>query len=79
MALLIDNISKMAPFKDKTSYFNFKLNPSVILKQLKATPLNKAPGPDGICGRTRSHWAEQLSGVLHLLFQSSLDLGLSPD
>lgn len=68
MALFIDNISKMALFKDDTRSKIFKLNPSDILKQLKATLLNKAPGPDGIFGKTLSHYAEQLSGVLHLLF-----------
>ena len=39
---------------------------------------NKSPGPDGICGRTLKCCADQLSGVLQHLFQTSLDTASIP-
>lgn len=49
-----------------------------VMNLLKYTPINKYPGPDGICGRTLRYCAEQLSGLLLQLFQSSMDQSLVP-
>ena len=40
---------------------------------LKRVNIRKAPGPDHICGRTLHYCADQLSSVLHHIFQRSLD------
>ena len=40
---------------------------------LKRVNIRKAPGPDHICGSTLHYCADQLSSVLHHIFQRSLD------
>ena len=50
-----------------------------VLGLFKHTGVNKCPGPDGICGRTLRSCSEQLSGVFHRLFQTSIDTCTIPD
>ena len=45
----------------------------------KHTGVNKCPGPDGIWGRTLRSCSDQLSGVFHRLFQTSIDTCTIPD
>ena len=45
---------------------------------LKRVNIRKAPGPDHICGRTLHYCADQLSSVLHHIFQRSLDSNQIP-
>ncbi len=74
-----DSSAVLDDFKQKLSPSNsLNLQPLNVIKQLKATPVNKAPGPDGICGRTLKYCAEQLSVVFHSLFQASLDQAVVP-
>ena len=40
--------------------------------------VNKASGPDGICGRTLKFCADELCGVFQHLFPMSLDTGTVP-
>ena len=49
-----------------------------VEKCLKKTNVRKAPGPDGICGRTLKCCSQQLSGVFRHLFQTSVDTGIVP-
>lgn len=48
------------------------INTAEVVKALRRTKMNTAPGPDKICGRTLRHCAEQLGGVFQHLFQSLL-------
>ena len=49
-----------------------------VVKLFKHLNAYKAPGPDGICGRTLRYCAEQLGGVFGRLFQLSIDSGHIP-
>ena len=50
-----------------------------VLGLFKHIGVNKYPGPDGICGRTLRSCSDQLSGVFHRLFQTSIDTCTIPD
>jgi hypothetical protein len=54
------------------------LSSEIVTDIFKRLNVNKAPGPDGICGRTLRLCAEQLGGVFHHLFQLSLESGRIP-
>lgn len=54
------------------------INTSEVVRALKRTKKNTAPGPDNICGRTLWHCAEQLGGVFQHLFQGSLTSSTVP-
>ena len=59
---------------DKTAVIDQKS----VANCLKMININKRPGPDDICGRTRKFCADQLSGVFQHLFQTSLDTATIP-
>jgi len=44
-----------------------------VVGTFKRTKVNKAPGPDNICGQTLRHCAEQMGGVFLYLFQYSIN------
>ena len=50
-----------------------------VVKLLTGTDVRKAPGPDGICGRTLHHCAVQLGGVFKSIFQMIVDSFQFPD
>ena len=54
------------------------IDQETVGRYLKATKVNKSPGPDGICGRTLRFCADQLSGVFRDIFQSSVDTATVP-
>lgn len=68
-------------FSDKISELKNSLSPAnaiiisedEVVKLLKGTDVRKAPGLDGICGRTLHHCAVQLGGVLKHIFQMIVD------
>ena len=57
---------------------NISINRTGILKLLLGIKENKAPGPDGLPGKLLKMCAEELCGVLTVLFQKSLDSGTVP-
>lgn len=49
-----------------------------VASLFKKVNIRKAAGPDGICGRTLRHCADQLSEVFTVLFQMCAGSGVPP-
>lgn len=57
---------------------NITITQDNVTSLLKRVNVQKAAGPDYICGRTLRHCADQLGGVFSRLFQMSVDCGHIP-
>ncbi len=76
---LSDNLSALKQEISSDMDCNMVITQECVNNLLKRVNVRKASGPDGICGRTLKYCADQLSSVLHHIFQMSLNCSLVPD
>ena len=78
-AIILDHLDEMDEFletynlsklnQEKSENLNRQITTSEIEAVIKKLPTNKTPGPDGFTGKFYQTFKEELTPILHRLFQ----------
>ena len=75
----LSNLPNVSNSNRCTDLENVEINEEVILEIIKSLNASKSPGPDNLHPRVLKETADVIAHPLHLIFKSSLDIGLLPN